>query len=132
MIYAGNMDDVNYLIRTKDKENAFEFEVYPYPYETKKVNFMQNVKSYYLLNTKDESKKTVIKNFMEYLYQKEGENILNIQGKIPMFNVNYNAQKLKYPYLKDYINLEEYYSTEDEEFILKQKDIYKEVKNILK
>ena len=132
MIYAGNMDDVNYLIRTKDKENAFEFEVYPYPYETKKVNFMQNVKSYYLLNTKDESKETVIKNFMEYLYQKEGENILNIQGKIPMFNVNYNAQKLKYPYLKDYINLEEYYSTEDEEFILKQKDIYKEVKNILK
>ena len=132
MIYAGNMDDVNYLIRTKDKENAFEFEVYPYPYETKKVNFMQNVKSYYLLNTKDESKERVIKNFMEYLYQKEGENILNIQGKIPMFNVNYNAQKLKYPYLKDYINLEEYYSTEDEEFILKQKDIYKEVKNILK
>ena len=132
IIYAGNMDDVNYLIRTKDKENAFEFEVYPYPYETKKVNFMQNVKSYYLLNTKDESKERVIKNFMEYLYQKEGENILNIQGKIPMFNVNYNAQKLKYPYLKDYINLEEYYSTEDEEFILKQKDIYKEVKNILK
>lgn len=132
MIYAGNMDDVNYLIRTKDKENAFEFEVYPYPYETKKVNFMQNVKSYYLLNTKDESKERVIKNFMEYLYQKEGENILNIQGKIPMFNVNYNAQKLKYPYLKDYINLEKYYSTEDEEFILKQKDIYKEVKNILK
>ncbi|MCO8192980.1 extracellular solute-binding protein [Anaerofustis sp. NSJ-163] len=132
MIYAGNMDDVNYLIRTKDKENAFEFEVYPYPYETKKVNFMQNVKSYYLLNTKDESKERVIKNFMEYLYQNEGENILNIQGKIPMFKVNYNAQKLKYPYLKDYINLEEYYSTEDEQFILKQKDIYKEVKNILK
>lgn len=132
MIYAGNMNDVNYLTRTKDKDNAFEFEVYPYPYETKKVNFMQDVKSYYLLNTKDESKKMVIENFMEYLYQNEGENILNIQGKIPMYKVNYGAKELKYPYLKEYINLDEYYSTEDEGFTLKQKDIYKEVKNILK
>ena len=74
----------------------------------------------------------VIENFMEYLYQNEGENILNIQGKIPMYKVNYGAKELKYPYLKEYINLDEYYSTEDEGFTLKQKDIYKEVKNILK
>lgn len=132
LIYAGNMNDVNYLIRNKDRENSFEYLVYPYPYEESKVNFMCDVKSYYILNTVDTPKKQILQNFIEHMYKNEGENILNIQGKIPMFSVNYDEKNLKYPYLKDYINLEDYYSTEDEEFNLNRQNIYKNIKQILK
>lgn len=132
MIYAGNMDDVNYLLRTKNRDNSFNFEVYPYPYENKRVEFVSDIKSYYLLNTDDNSRKSVLQNFIEHIYQNEGMNILNIQGKIPLFHVKYIKKDLKYDYLLDYINIEDYYSIEDKNFQLNQKDIYKKVKEIFK
>lgn len=132
MIYAGNMDDVNYLLRTKNRDNSFNFEVYPYPYENKRVEFVSDIKSYYLLNTDDNSRKYVLQNFIEHIYQNEGMNILNIQGKIPLFHVKYIKKDLKYDYLLDYINIEDYYSIEDKNFQLNQKDIYKKVKEIFK
>lgn len=132
LIFAGNLSDVNYLLRTKDKENAFEFEIYSYPYNINKVDFISEVKSYYLLNTKDEKKKEVLYSFIDYIYSNEGENILNIQGKVPLFKTNYSKKDLKYPHLEEFVNNQNYYSIEDESFIFKKKDIYKNIKTILK
>ena len=132
MIYAGDLTDVNYLIRTKNKENSFDYAVYPYPYSEQQVNFVSGVKSYYLMNTDDNSKKAVLQDFIESIYQNEGMNILNIQGKVPLFHVNYIKKDLKYPHLSKYINLTSYYSTEDNGFVMNRKDIWGKVKDIFK
>lgn len=131
-IFAGDLNDVNALIRRKNKSDMFNFKVYSYPYEKTKINFANEIKSYMLLNSNNNKKNTILKDFINYIYDNEGENILNIQGKIPLYDIKYKEKDIKYPHLIPYINISSFYSVNDKWLVNHKQDIYENIKNICK
>lgn len=127
-IFAGDFSDVNYLNRKNDLE--FEFRVYCYPYEEKKVSFDDDILSYNLYTTDNMDKKEVMCSFINHLYEEESNNIANILGLIPISKANLNEKEIKYSHISNNLDGQSY-GVNDEYFINHKRDFYESLRSVI-
>ncbi|MPW26375.1 extracellular solute-binding protein [Alkalibaculum sp. M08DMB] len=100
-ILAGNLTDINSLLRKSNQGEGFEFIIMPYPKgkTDMPVFFAENVGSYAIMDTGNEEKNQAIYDFMKFLLNEESQNSIESIGRLPVVE-GYSYDFETYPHLK--------------------------------
>ncbi|MFZ7132198.1 MAG: ABC transporter substrate-binding protein [Eubacteriales bacterium] len=100
VIIAGNLSDINAVLRKQNAGSGFEFIVSPYPKSNNgdSVKFADEIGAYVMMKTEDHSKQKAIQDFLAFLLEEESQNSVEIMGKLPVIT-NYPYQFEQYKHL---------------------------------
>lgn len=113
-IIAGDLSDINSLIRKQNAGKGFEFQIIPFPKDNNEntIFFSNRIEAYAIMRTENKSKEKAIENFLTFLLEEESQKSVETLGQLPVVNNNqYTFEKYDHlGYLSLMVNSSDLYA----------------------
>ncbi len=127
LIYCGDLTDVNYLLRKRDQGRLFDWAFSLYPSDAEQIVFIREITSYAFLESGDEARNAVLKEFAEYMLSDDALKYTENLGMISCTSTILEYET--YPHLKIFKDKNKiFYTCRDPEI----KKLCSEISNMFK
>lgn len=127
LIYCGDLTDVNYLLRKREQGKLFDWAFSLYPADGKEIVFIKEITSYAFLESDDDERNNILKEFAEYMLS---DDALKYTENLGMINCTSSVFEYEtYPHLKVFKDKNKiFYTCRDPDI----KKLYSEISNMFK